>query len=156
MTSVSVLGLVLALALLCILCMKSVNLYVAAISASAVAILFSGMPLGETLVGTYGPGFASFISNYFFRYLWGTVFGVLMEKCGAAHAVANGIIRTFGRRYCLVALPIAVAVLAYSGMSGTVSVFVVLPIFLRVFKAANLPRRFIPGLFLFGAGTFIN
>lgn len=155
-TSISVLGLVLALLLLAFLCMKSVNLYVAAISASAVAIIFSGMPLGETLVGTYGPGFASFISGYFFRYLWGTVFGVLMEKCGAAHAVANGIIKVFGRRYCLVALPIAVAVLAYSGMSGTVSVFVVLPIFLRVFKAANLPRRYIPGLFLFGAGTFIN
>ena len=49
-TSISVLGLVLALLLLAFLCMKSVNLYVAAISASAVAIIFSGMPLGETLV----------------------------------------------------------------------------------------------------------
>lgn len=64
-TSISVLGLVLALLLLAFLCMKSVNLYVAAISASAVAIIFSGMPLGETLVGTYGPGFASFISGFF-------------------------------------------------------------------------------------------
>lgn len=156
MTTLSITGLILALVVLCILCMKSVNIYIAAIVASAVAIVFSGMPLGVSMVDIYGPGFASFISSYFFRYLWGTIFGVLMEKCGAAHAVANGIIRVFGKKYCLLALPLAVAALAYSGMSGTVSVFVVLPIFLRVFRETGLPRRFIPGLFLFGAGTFIN
>ncbi len=156
MTTISIIGLVLSLVVLTILCMKSVNIYISAIAATSVAIVFSGMPLGETLVGTYGPGFASFMSGYFFRYLWGTIFGILMEKCGAAHAVANGIIRVFGKKYCLIALPLAVSALAFSGMSGTVSVFVVLPIFLRVFKEVNLPRRFIPGLFLYGAGTFIN
>lgn len=156
MTLLSVLGLVLALVVLGLLCMRGVNIYISAIAASAIAVIFSGLPLGQAMIGTYAPGFASFISNYFFRYLWGTIFGILMEKCGAAHAVANGIIRVFGRKYSLIALPIAVALLAYSGMSGTVSVFVVLPIFLRVFKECNLPKRFIPGLFLFGAGTFIN
>lgn len=156
MTTLSVIGLILAIGVLALLCMRGINVYVAAIAASAVAIVFSAMPLGGTLMENYAPGFANFISKYFFRYLWGTVFGILMEKCGAAHAVANGIIKVFGKKYCLIALPIAVAILAYSGMSGTVSVFVVLPIFLRVFKECNLPRRFIPGLFLFGAGTFIN
>ncbi len=156
MTTISIIGLILSLAALAYFCMKSVNIYVSAILATSIAVVFSGMPLGETLVGTYGPGFASFMSGYFFRYLWGTIFGILMEKCGAAHAVANGIIRVFGKKYCLIALPLAVSALAFSGMSGTVSVFVVLPIFLRVFKEVNLPRRFIPGLFLYGAGTFIN
>lgn len=156
MSTLSVIGIVLGLAVLCFLCVKSVNVFIATIAASAVVILFSGLPLGATLVETYSSGFASFITGNFFRYIWGTCFGILMEKCGAAHSVANGIIKVFGRRFALLALPLASGALAYAGMSGTVSLFVCLPIYLRVFKECDFPRRYIPGLFLYSTGTFIN
>ena len=156
MSTMSILGLLVGMIVLCWLCMKSVHPVIAAIAASAVISLFNGGHLNSTMMEVFAPGFAGFISGYFFRYLWGTIFGVLMETSGAAKAVANGIIKVFGRKYCLIALPLTVSVLAYSGMAGTVSLFVVIPIFLRVFKEANLPRRFIPGMFCFGSGTYIN
>jgi H+/gluconate symporter-like permease len=156
LTTVSLIGFAVAFIVMMLLCMRGTNIYISAIVSSAIVIVFSNLPLGETLNKVYAPGFASFLSSYFFRYLWGTIFGILMEKCGAAYAVANGIVRLFGKRFSLIALPVAVAIMAYSGMAGTVSVFVCIPIFLRVFKECNFPKRFIPGLFLFGAGTFIN
>lgn len=151
-----ILGLILGMILLCYLCMKSVHPILASIVSASVIALFNGMGMESALLEVYAPGFAGFISGYFFRYLWGTIFGVLMEQSGAAAAVADGIVRVFGRRYCLIALPLTVAVLAYSGMAGAVSLFIMIPIFIRVFREANIPRRFIPGLFCFGSGTFIN
>jgi H+/gluconate symporter-like permease len=155
-TTISLIGFVITIITMIYLCMRGINVYITAIVASAIAIVFSNLPLGKTLLEVYAPGFASFMSLYFFRYLWGTIFGILMEKCGAAYAVANGIVRLFGKKYCLIALPVAVAIMAFSGMAGTVSVFVSIPIYLRVFKECNLPKRFIPGLFCFGCGSFIN
>lgn len=156
MIGLSIFGLLLGMALLCYLCMKSVHPIIAAVISSVPIAVLSGLGLESALIDIFAPGFASFISSYFFRYLWGTIFGVLMEQSGAAAAVADGIVRVFGKKYCLIALPLTVAVLAYSGMTGTVSIFVMIPIFLRVFREADLPRRLIPGLFCFGSGTFIN
>jgi H+/gluconate symporter-like permease len=155
-TTISLIGFVIAFFVMMFLCMRGTNIYVSAIAASAIAIVFAHLPLGETLNKVYAPGFAAFLSSFFFRYLWGSIFGVLMEKSGAAYSVADGIVRLFGKKYCLIALPVAVAIMAFSGMAGMVSVFVCIPIFLRVFRECNIPKRFIPGLFIFGCGTFIN
>jgi H+/gluconate symporter-like permease len=156
MTTLSLIGFFLAFCAMAYMCMKSYNLYIASIVAASIAILLSGLPLGQTLMKHYAPGFASFMSSYFFRYLWGAIFGILMEKCGAAYSVAEGIVRVCGKKFSLIALPCAVGLMAYSGMAGTVSVFVAIPIFLRVFQECDLPKRFVPGLFYFGTGTFVN
>lgn len=151
--SLSVIGLVIAIIALALLVLKGINIYISAIIASSIALVFSGMPLGTSLVATYSAGFASFISGFFFRYLWGTIFGVLMEKCGAAKSVAHGIVRLFGKKYSVFGIVLANALLSYAAM---VPFFVMLPIMVHVFKEANYPRRYIPSLLAFGCGTFAN
>ena len=90
MTTLSLIGFFLAFCAMAYMCMKSYNLYIASIVAASIAILLSGLPLGQTLMKHYAPGFASFMSSYFFRYLWGAIFGILMEKCGGISAVFSG------------------------------------------------------------------
>ena len=54
----------------------------------------------------------------------------------------------------MLAVVTACAILTYGGVSVFVVAFSVYPLAVNLFRAANLPRRFIPGAMAFGSTTF--
>lgn len=52
------------------------------------------------------------------------------------------------------AVILSVGILTYGGIAGFVVCFAVFPIALEVYRAADIPRRFIPGTIIFGCCTF--
>ena len=153
---ICVVGVAAALLVLTGLCVRGVNVYVGSIAAAAIVALFSQTSLQEVLVNTYASGFAKFLGQYLFLFILGSVYGKLMDITGAARTVANCIIRIAGRGRGLLACSLAVGALAYGGINGYIAIFASLPILTQVFREENIPRRFIPALYLFGAGTFAN
>lgn len=158
----SMLGLVGALALLIFLTIRGMNLFIATPLCALLVALSSDIALlpqlaGEAapdLIGAYMQGFTGFIANWFFMFLLGSIFGKLMEDSGAADAIAQWVLQGIGVQRAALAVVLACAVLTYGGVSLFVVAFSVYPTALSLFRAADLPRRFIPAALAFGSVTF--
>ena len=155
----SLLGLLAGLVLLTVLAMRGVSLFIATPLCAIVVALCGGLPLlvgtadGINALTSYMAGFSGFIASWFFMFLFGCIFGKLMEDSGAADSIARWILGTMGPRHAALAVVIACIVLTYGGVSLFVVAFSVFPTALALFRAANLPRRFIPATLGFGSVT---
>lgn len=157
----SILGLIVALALLIYLTVRGMNLLIAAPLCAVLIALSGGLALfpdeaveQTNYVSAYMAGFSNFIQSWFFMFLLGSIFGKFMEDSGAAQSVAQWVIDKLGTKSAPFAVVMACAVLTYGGVSVYVVAFSAFPIALNLFKQANLPRRFIPGALAFGSVTF--
>jgi len=158
----SLIGLLAALALLVTLTVRGMNLFVATPLCALLVALSSGIALlpplaasGQSdLVSAYMDGFTSFIGSWFFMFLLGSIFGKLMEDSGAAESIARWVLAGIGYQRAALAVVVACAILTYGGVSLFVVAFSVYPTALSMFRAADLPRRFIPAALAFGSVTF--
>jgi H+/gluconate symporter-like permease len=158
----SMIGLLLGLALLIVLTMRGVELLIAAPACALVVALTSGFDLFPQLAAAGAPsfteaymtGFTGFVTAWFFMFLLGSLFGKFMEASGAAESVARWIVGRLGTGKAVLAVVAACAVLTYGGVSVFVVAFSVYPMALSLFRAADLPRRFVPGTMAFGSVTF--
>jgi len=158
----SLIGLVGALALLIVLTIRGMNLFIATPLCALLVALTSDLALlpplaaeGQSnLVTAYMGGFTSFIANWFFMFLLGSIFGKLMEDTGAADSVAKWVLKGLGQQRAALAIVLACAILTYGGVSLFVVAFSVYPTALALFRASDLPRRFIPAALAFGSVTF--
>lgn len=147
----SLAGLLLGLALLIVLTMRGASLFVATPFCALIVALTSGIAVlppfgteGRDLVTLYMGGFTDFIGKWFFMFLFGAIFGKLMEDSGAADSIARWIMGKLGVRHACLAVVLACAALTYGGVSLFVVAFSVYPMALSLFRAGNMPRRFIP------------
>lgn len=158
----SLLGLLIGLALLVYFAIRGMHLLVAAPLAALVIALTSGLALfpqvaaeGEaSYVGTFMTGFTGFFKDWFFMFLLGAIFGKAMENSHAAESIAHWVISHIGMKHAALALVVACAILTYGGVSVFIVAFCVYSMALSLFRRANLPRRFIPGVIAFGSVTF--
>ncbi|MGY6517761.1 MAG: GntP family permease [Lysobacteraceae bacterium] len=158
----SLIGLLGALLLLIVLTIRGMNLFIATPLCALIVALTSGLPLlpplaaeGQgDLVSAYMSGFTGFVAAWFFMFLLGSIFGKLMEDTGAADSVARWVITRIGPSRAALAVVLACAILTYGGVSLFVVAFSVFPTALALFRAADLPRRFIPAALAFGSVTF--
>lgn len=158
----SMVGLIGGLALLIYLTMKGVNLLIAAPLTALLVALLGGVAIFPQLaheqdsnfLTSYMGGFSGFIASWFIMFLFGAIFGKLMEASGAAESIAAWIIGKLGVKRAALAIVLACAVLTYGGVSLFVVAFAVYPMAVSLFKGANLPRRFIPAALGFGSVTF--
>ncbi|MEO0411224.1 MAG: GntP family permease [Pseudomonadota bacterium] len=159
---ISAIGLIGGLALLIVLTVRGVNILIAAPVCAALVALTSGLawlpPLASDgaadFATSYMTGFTSFFADWFLMFLLGAIFGEVMGRTGAADAVAHWVVNTFGIKHAVLAVVAACAVLTYGGVSVFIVAFSVYPMAVSLFKAADLPRRFIPGAMAFGSVTF--
>lgn len=151
---ISLIGIIGALALLMYLVMKGVNIFIIAITCSAIVALTGGINLYTALKENYMTGFVGFFKANFLIFLTGTLMGKMYEVTNGAKAIAKMIVKTFGPKMALISIPLACGIISYGGVSVFVASFAVFPIALEVFKEADLPRRFIPGALTFGCSTF--
>lgn len=150
--TISIIGMVLAIALLIVLMMKGVNQFLSILCASLVAILFGGLNVHDALTGAFVSGLTGYIKSYFFMFLWGALLSVFMEVSGAASTIAKMLMKVM-KSWTWVAIPIATGLLAYGGVFAIAATFPVIPIARAVFKEHDIPRRLMPGMLYFGCGT---
>src|SRR5699024_12182605 len=105
----------------------------------------------------YMEGFINFAGKYFLIFLFGAIFGKVMEDSGAASSIAKGIIRITGKKSRLsvmIAMMIITAALTYGGVSHFVVVFAVMPIARQIFTELDIPCPIVIGSSFLGSGTF--
>ena len=140
----SLIGILIALAVLAFLCFKGVNSLLAAMISILIVALTSGFNIVELMTGDYATGLTDFICSNLFLFVMCAVFGKFMERCGASLAVSQVFSRLFSDRFAIYGIMLATAVLTYGGVSIFVIVFTVYPMYLYAFQKANLPRKLIP------------
>lgn len=143
-----------AMALLMTLVIRGKSIFVVAPLCALLAAMFSGLDPVATMTGPYMTGFAEYLRNFFLIFALGAAFGKLYEDSGAAAVIADHVGRALGRSRACLAVVLACAVLTYGGVSLFVVGFSVYPLAVVLFRAADLPRRFIPAAIAFGSITF--
>ncbi|WP_373893539.1 GntP family permease [Virgibacillus sp. CBA3643] len=154
MDILSMIGLIASLVLLVYLTMKGINIIIAALLSSIVVAVTGGLNLGTALMDDYMTGFADYFASWFLVFLLGAIFGKIMQETKSAESIAQWIKRTLGTKRAVFAVVAAAAIMTYGGVSLFVVGFAVYPIALSLFRAANLPHRFIPAALVFGSISF--
>ena len=113
-----------------------------------------GLPALDTMLNTYMPSVANFVSSNFFVFFLGAVFGGVMELTGAAQSIALWMSRLTKGKFVLPLVMTITGILAYGGVSGFVVYFSVYPIALHLCKEANISRALIPGTICAGCWTW--
>lgn len=150
--------LIAVLALLTWLTIRGANLIIIAPICAFILALLSDInvwtvdPDGFTSI--YMAGFTSFFGSWFLVFLFGSIFGKLMEDSGAAEKISHVIMTKVGSERAALAVVLACGILTYGGVSVFVVAFTAYPIALGLFREAGLPRRFIPACLAFGSATF--
>jgi len=153
---ISLFSIILALILLMILVYLKVNVLIASILSSILVAGMSGMPLLGTMTGDYLSGMGGFLSGNFLIFASSALFAQIMQESGAAAAFAKLMCRIFEKRFGVYGCMLAIALMTYGGISVFVIMFAAYPILLAVFKEADLPRKYIPGVFYGSVATFAS
>ena len=154
MSMIGLLGIVIALVVLCFACFKGFSpLWTAPICALIVAV-FCGLDAFESFTVTFMGGFADFAEGYLMIFMLGAIFGKLMEVTGAAHAIGAIVIKIVGKKRAVLAVIIACSIMTYGGISLFIVMFVIYPIAAAAFRDANIPRQLFPGAYAVGCYTF--
>ena len=147
-------AIVAALALLMAIAYRGLPVIVFAPLCALLAVALSGSPLLPAYTETFMAGASGFIKSFFPIFLLGAIFGKLTEAGGGAAAIASAIARALGPSRAIPAVVLACAALTYGGVSLFVVAFAVYPLGAGLFRAADVPKRLLPGSIALGAFTF--
>lgn len=151
----SVLIILLALFLLMLVAFNGYSVIVFAPIAALLAVLLTSPSLVPVFFsGIFMEKMVNFIKLYFPVFLLGALFGKLIELSGYAKSITQAVIRLLGPGKAMPAIVLVGAVLTYGGVSLFVVAFALYPFASELFRAANIPKRLIPGTIALGAFTF--
>ncbi|TCZ64838.1 GntP family permease [Roseicella aquatilis] len=148
------LGILLGLGLLVWLAYRGWSVLLLAPAAALVAAGFAGEPLLAHWTQTFMGSGARFIAQFFPLFLLGALFGKLMEDSGAVDAIAGFMTDRLGPQRAVLAVVLAGAIVTYGGVSLFVAYFVLAPMAMALFRAADIPRRLMPAAIAVGSSTF--
>lgn len=152
---IGVAGILLSLVLLMYLAYRGINVLVLAPLLSLLAALLGGDPrMLAIYTQVFMVSLGGFVAKYFPLFLLGAIFGRLMSDSGSATSIARSIVARLGPSQALLAIVLACGILTYGGVSVFVVVFAAYPVAVELFRAANTPKRLIPGAILLGGATF--
>ena len=160
MTSIAVLGIVLAIFAIIYLTAKNLHVVIAAPLASLLIILTNQMDILESLLGkeqSYMVGLTGFLINNFALFLLGSILAQYMEKSGATKTIANFILEKMGKNNpytVLLAITAIASILTYGGVSIFVVIFTLLPLSRPLFKELNINWELFPIPVFLGASTY--
>ena len=122
--------------------------------ATAFAALFSGQPLLAHWTQTFMGSAAGFIAQFFPMFLFGALFGKMMDDSGSVGAIATWMTEKLGVRHAILAVVLAGALVTFGGVSLFVTFFVIVPMAQTLFRAAGIPGRLISAAVSLGTSTF--
>ncbi len=135
--------LILALLLLCFLAFKGIPTLFSGLFISSLLCLYFGMPIYTTLSGTYMSGLTNFVTSYMLMFLFGALFGKIMEVSGAADSIAETVLNLVGEKRVILGIALVSAILTVGGISIFVCIFAIFPIANKMCKRTNMPREFV-------------
>lgn len=147
-------GIIVALALLIWLAYRGWSILLLAPAAALLASAFAREPLLAHWTQTFMGNAAKFLAQFFPLFLLGALFGKLMDDSGAVKAIAQNMTETLGPNRAILAVILAGAAVTYGGVSLFVAFFVLAPMAIELFRAADIPRRLIPAAIALGTSTF--
>ncbi len=142
------------LVLLSLMVIRGQSVFLAAPLSALVVLVFSGADPLTGMTQRFMRGFAGYLEQFYLIFVLGAAFGRIIDESGAAVAIARGVTQRLGASRAALAVVLACAVLTYGGVSLFVVGFAVCPLAVELFRAADLPRRFIPAAIAFGSITF--
>nr|WP_312577992.1 GntP family permease [Sedimentibacter sp.] len=149
-----ILILLIAIVLFGVLAFKRINALILAPLVTIFVIVFSGLPILDSLKGPFMLTATNYINKYFLVFFVGALFGALYQYSGAAASIANWISGFSKGRFVAPIVMIITGVLTYGGVSGFVVFFAIYPIALQLFRKANLSRVLIPASISAGTWTW--
>lgn len=157
----SLIGILVALFALIWGSFKKIPILVLGPVASIIVILFSGLPLTESLMESFSPAFAGFAKSNFLIFLPATILGAMLGDSGAAQDIANKISAwslkmggKYAKFWVLMGISLVTAILSFGGVSGFVVVFTIAPICFRIFKEMDIPWHFIIAVAVYGGSMW--
>ena len=147
-------GILLGLALLVWLAMRGWSVLLLAPAAALLAAAFAMEPLLASWTQTFMGSAAISLAQFFPLFLLGALFGKLMDDSGSVSAIAGFMTERLGERRAVLAVVLAGALVTYGAVSLFVAFFVLVPMAQALFRAASIPRRFMPAAIALGTSTF--
>lgn len=160
-TTIGILSIVVAFALLIVLSYKGMSvMYVAPLCALFVALV-NGIPLLDAITGPFIGGTTGFISGLLPIFLLSILMGRIYVESGAAVNIAKTLMNVFARnasgpRKQTVAVYICIAVswvMCFGGIDTFCALFTLFPVMLTICAEANIPRKYLIGLITCGVST---
>lgn len=148
------LGIVIALAVLIWLAYRGWSILLLAPAAALIASAFAREPLLAHWTQTFMGNAAHFLAQFFPLFLLGALFGKLMDDSGSVKAIAQYMTKTLGPNRAILAVILAGAAVTYGGVSLFVAFFVLAPMAIELYRAADIPRRLIAPAIALGTSTF--
>lgn len=148
------LGILIALGCLIWLAYRGWSILLLAPAAALLAAAFAREPLLAHWTQTFMGNAAHFLAQFFPLFLLGALFGKLMDDSGSVRAIAHYMTETLGPSRAILAVILAGAAVTYGGVSLFVAFFVLAPMAVELFRAADIPRRLIPAAIALGTSTF--
>ncbi|AKX47339.1 transporter [Thiopseudomonas alkaliphila] len=152
----SMFAIITSLLLLMFFAYRGITVLILAPLMASLAILLSGefayvMP---TYTQVYMQELGGYLIKFFPLFILGALFGKLVADSGAAHTIAEVIMRKLGTKHVILTVVLACALLTYGGVSLFVVAFAVYPIGAVLFRATNTPKRYMPAAIALGSFTF--
>lgn len=150
-----VFAVLIALALLMYLAFRGITLLLLAPGAALLAVLLTdGLPIIAAYTQVFMSNAGQFIIAFFPLFLFGAVFGKLMDDTGSARSIARWVSSKLGAKQAIASVVLCCAVLTYGGVSAFVVAFAIFPVAAALFRDAGIPKRLIPGALALGAFSF--
>lgn len=153
-TIISIVGMVLAVAVLVYGAYKGVGALPLTLAASLLVILTNGLPVWDGFATHYMRGYTGAYTSFFLLFASSSLYAELMNSSGCATTIGNKFIDWFGKANVMLVSTIIISFLTYGGVSLFVVVFAVGPIMFKLFKEANLPRHLTMACLITGAATY--
>ncbi|NWG22864.1 MAG: GntP family permease [Pseudorhodoplanes sp.] len=148
------LGILVALGFLIAFAYRGWSVLLLAPASALIAALFAREPLLAHWTQTFMGSAAQFIAQFFPIFLLGAMFGKLMDDSGSVQAIARGMTEKLGTGRVVLAVVLAGAIVTYGGVNVFVAFFVLGPMAITLFQAADIPRRLMPAAIALGSMTF--
>ena len=117
-------------------------------------VLTGGLPILAAYTQIFMASTGDFIVAFFPLFMLGAIFGKLMDDSGSAKSIAQSVSAWLGPERSIVSVVLCCGVLTYGGVSAFVVAFAIFPVAAALFRAADIPKRLIPGTLALGAFTF--
>jgi H+/gluconate symporter-like permease len=142
---------------------KGLNSVVACTIAAIIVCFVSGLPVVETMTGTFVNGMTFIFSMMFLKFLAANLFGQIYTMSGAALSVAHFFRRIFvqnatgfKKKLITVYMFMGIAILfGFGGLETFVCIFTLLPIGMALFRDADIPRRLLPATLMAGISAAV-
>jgi H+/gluconate symporter-like permease len=148
------LGILVALGFLIAFAYRGWSILLLAPISALIAAMFAREPLLAHWTQTFMGSAAQFVAQFFPIFLLGALFGKLMDDTGSVQAIARGMTATLGKQRVVLAVVLAGAIVTYGGVNVFVAFFVIGPMAITLFRAADIPRRLMPAAIALGTSTF--